>query len=99
MSRQTGDMEAIRHFVALVIYAVYQNVLLFIFALLMIFTVNIKLALCMLVVVVHDDPGNIGVHSGENGDDGSQENARSLVLWSLVIRFYDCLFFRMSASL
>ena len=51
MSRQTGDMEAIRHFVALVIYAVYQNVLLFIFALLMIFTVNIKLALCMLVVL------------------------------------------------
>ena len=51
MSRQTGDMEAIRHFVALVIYAVYQNVLLFIFALLMIFTVNTRLALCMLVVL------------------------------------------------
>ena len=51
MSRQTGDMEAIRHFVALVIYAVYQNVLLFVFALLMIFTVNTKLALCMLVVL------------------------------------------------
>ena len=31
MSRQTGDMEAIRHFVANVIYAIYQNVLLFIF--------------------------------------------------------------------
>ena len=51
MSRQTGDMDAIRHFVAYVIYAVYQNVLLFIFALLMIFTVNVKLALCMLVVL------------------------------------------------
>ena len=51
MSRQTGDMEAIRHFVANVIYAVYQNVLLFIFALLMIFTVNVKLALCMLIVL------------------------------------------------
>lgn len=51
MSRQTGDMDAIRHFVAYVIYAVYQNVLLFIFALLMIFTVNIKLALCMLLVL------------------------------------------------
>ncbi|MDL2301804.1 ABC transporter ATP-binding protein/permease [Lachnospiraceae bacterium OttesenSCG-928-D06] len=51
MSRQTGDMEAIRHFVAGVIYAVYQNVLLFIFALLMIFTVNVKLALCMLIVL------------------------------------------------
>lgn len=51
MSRQTGDMDAIRHFVSYVIYAVYQNVLLFIFALLMVFTVNSKLALCMLVVL------------------------------------------------
>lgn len=51
MSRQTGDMEAIRHFVSYVIYAVYQNILLFAFALLMIFTVNTKLALCMLVVL------------------------------------------------
>lgn len=51
MSRQTGDMDAIRHFVAAVIYTVYQNILLFIFALLMVFTVNVKLALCMLVVL------------------------------------------------
>ncbi len=51
MSRQTGDMDAIRHFVAYVIYIVYQNVLLFIFALLMVFTVDISLALCMLVVL------------------------------------------------
>ena len=51
MSRQTGDMDAIRHFVAYVIYAVYQNILLFAFALLMIFTVNTSLALCMLVVL------------------------------------------------
>lgn len=51
MSRQTGDMEAIRHFVAYVIYVVYQNILLFIFALLMVFTVNVKLALCMLLVL------------------------------------------------
>ena len=51
MSRQTGDMDAIRHFVAYVIYAVYQNILLFAFALFMIFTVNTKLALCMLVVL------------------------------------------------
>ena len=51
MSRQTGDMDAIRHFIAYVIYAIFQNVLLFIFALLMIFTVNVKLALCMLVVL------------------------------------------------
>ena len=32
MSRQTGDMDAIRHFVAFVIYTVYENILMFIFA-------------------------------------------------------------------
>lgn len=51
MSRQTGDMDAIRHFVAFTIYAIYENLLLFIFALVMIFTVNVKLALCMLLVL------------------------------------------------
>lgn len=51
MSRQTGDMDAIRHFVAYILYAVYENVLLFAFALFMIFTVNVKLALCMLLVL------------------------------------------------
>lgn len=51
MSRQTGDMDAIRHFVAYIIYAVYENMLMFIFALSMIFTVNVKLALCMIFVL------------------------------------------------
>lgn len=51
MSRQTGDMDAIRHFIAYVIYSVYENILLLSFALLMIFTVNVKLALCMLIVL------------------------------------------------
>lgn len=51
MSRQTGDMDAIRHFVAYVIYVVYENSLMFIFALIMIFTVNTKLALCMVAVL------------------------------------------------
>lgn len=51
MIRQTGDMEAIRHFVAYIIYQVYENILLFCFALFMIFTVNVKLALCMLIVL------------------------------------------------
>lgn len=51
MSRQTGDMDAARHFVAYVIYAVYENVLLLIFAIIMIFTVSYKMALCMLVVL------------------------------------------------
>ncbi len=51
MSRQTGDMDAIRHFVAYLIYGVYENLLMFIFALSMIFTVNVKLAVCMLFVL------------------------------------------------
>lgn len=51
MSRQTGDMDAIRHFVAYVIYVVYQSVLMFVFALIMIFTVNTKLALAMILVL------------------------------------------------
>lgn len=51
MSRQTGDMEAIRHFVAYVIYSVYENTLLFVFAVVMIFTVDYRLALFMLAIV------------------------------------------------
>lgn len=51
MSRQTGDMDAIRHFVAFVIYNIYENTLLFIFAVAMIFTVDYRLALCMIAVV------------------------------------------------
>ena len=37
MSRQTGDMDAIRHFVAYVIYVTYEYVLYFVIALIMIF--------------------------------------------------------------
>lgn len=51
MSRQTGDMEAIRHFVAYVIYAVYENSLLFIIAIVMIFVTDWRLALCMIAVL------------------------------------------------
>jgi len=51
MSRQTGDMDAIRHFVAYVIYTVYENVFYFIFALVMIFATNAKMALCMAIVL------------------------------------------------
>ena len=51
LSRQTGDMDAIRHFVAFVIYQVYELVFLFFFALVMIFTTNWKLALCMCIVL------------------------------------------------
>jgi len=51
MSRQTGDMEAVRHFVAYVIYSIYENILLFSIALVMIFIVEWRLALCMIVVL------------------------------------------------
>ncbi len=51
MSRQTGDMDAIRHFVAYVIYSIYENTLLLCFALIMIFTVDYRLALCMIAVM------------------------------------------------
>ena len=51
LSRQTGDMDAIRHFIAFVIYQVYENVFLFFFALVMIFTASWQLALCMLIVL------------------------------------------------
>lgn len=51
LSRQTGDMDAIRHFVAFVIYQVYENVFLFFFALIMIFTVSWEIALCMCLVL------------------------------------------------
>ncbi len=51
MSRQTGDMEAIRHFVAYVIYGVYENALLFIIALIMIFVVDWRIAVCMIAVL------------------------------------------------
>lgn len=51
MSRQTGDMDAVRHFVAYVIYSVYENSLLLIIALVMIFTVDYRLALSMIAVM------------------------------------------------
>lgn len=51
MARQTGDMDAIRHFTAWVIYNIYENLLLFSFSLIMIFTVDVRLAAAMLAVV------------------------------------------------
>ena len=51
MSRQTGDMMAIRHFVAYVIYNVYESVLLFCIALFMIFSVDVRIALAMIAAL------------------------------------------------
>lgn len=51
MSRQTGDMMAIRHFVAYVIYNLYESVLLFVIALFMIFSIDARIALAMVAVL------------------------------------------------
>ena len=51
MSRQTGDVDAVRHMVSHVIYFGIENILVFVFALVMVFTVNVRLALCMIVLL------------------------------------------------
>jgi len=51
MSRQIGDMQAVRHFVAFVIFNLYRNFLLFMLGIVMIFTVNLHLALLFLLVL------------------------------------------------
>ena len=51
MSRQTGDMDGGRHMVSHVIYFSFENILVFLMALVMIFSVNVKMALCMLIVL------------------------------------------------
>ena len=51
MSRQTGDMDAIRNFTASTIYTIYESVLYFVFALIMVFTVNVQLAVSMLCIL------------------------------------------------
>ena len=51
MSRQTGDMDAVRHMVSHVIYFSFENILVFLMALVRIFSVNVKMALCMLIVL------------------------------------------------
>lgn len=51
MARMTGDMEAVRHFVAWVIYQIFENGVTFIFAVTMLFVINFRLALVMLLIV------------------------------------------------
>ncbi|MBO5278535.1 MAG: ABC transporter ATP-binding protein [Lachnospiraceae bacterium] len=51
MSRQTGDMDAVRHFVSHVMYSCLEAFLIFSFALVMMFTVNVKLACIMIMVL------------------------------------------------
>jgi ATP-binding cassette subfamily B multidrug efflux pump len=50
MSRMTGDIEAIRHFIAHVIYTLFQNTLFFICAVIYMFTINTALTLLLLTI-------------------------------------------------
>lgn len=51
MSRQTGDMMAIRHFVAFVGYNIYESVLLFVIAIIMIFATDFRVGIAMVAVL------------------------------------------------
>lgn len=51
MSRQTGDMDAVRHFVSFVIWNLFRNALVLTIALVMIFFVNVRLALLFIGVL------------------------------------------------
>lgn len=51
MSRQTGDMMAIRHFVSYVIFNIYESILLFCIALFMIFSVDMRIAFAMIAAL------------------------------------------------
>ncbi|MCX7842884.1 MAG: ABC transporter ATP-binding protein/permease [Clostridia bacterium] len=50
MAKMTGDMEAVRHFVAWVIYMVFENAMIFIIAAIMLFIIDCKLAMLMIAV-------------------------------------------------
>lgn len=50
MSRMTGDLDAVRHFVAWVIYNIYTNVFMLIFVLIVMFSVNATFTFFMLAV-------------------------------------------------
>ncbi|HEY5584971.1 MAG TPA: ABC transporter ATP-binding protein [Ruminiclostridium sp.] len=51
MAKMTGDMEMVRHFVAGVIYMSFENVAIFIFAIIILFTINWAFTLVLLLVV------------------------------------------------
>ncbi|ADL53572.1 ABC transporter ATP-binding protein [Clostridium cellulovorans] len=50
MARMTGDMDALRHFVAWVIYNIFENAMIFIFAVVMMGIINIKLTVALIIV-------------------------------------------------
>ncbi|XJZ26655.1 ABC transporter ATP-binding protein [Bacillota bacterium Lsc_1132] len=50
MARMTGDLEAVRHFTAWVIYMIFENFTILLFALVFMFSIHPPLALAMLAV-------------------------------------------------
>jgi ATP-binding cassette subfamily B protein len=50
MARMTGDMDAVRHFIAWVIYNIFENATVFIFAIVSMFVINAKFTLFMFVL-------------------------------------------------
>lgn len=51
MARMTGDMETVRHFVAWVIYMIFENLTVFIFALVLLFSISWKFTLVLLITI------------------------------------------------
>ena len=50
MARMTGDLEAVRHFIAWVIYNIFENLAMLVFALVVLSVINLPLTLIMLSV-------------------------------------------------
>lgn len=51
MAKMTGDMEMVRHFVAWVIYVSFENSVIFIFAVILLFTINWIFTLMLFLVI------------------------------------------------
>ncbi len=51
MAKMTGDMETVRHFIAWVIYVSFENTVIFIFAVILLFTISWTFTLMLLLVV------------------------------------------------
>jgi len=49
MSRMTGDLEAIRHFTAFTLYVIPENAVLYIVAIIVMFTINVPLTLALMI--------------------------------------------------
>jgi ATP-binding cassette, subfamily B, multidrug efflux pump len=49
MARMTGDMDMVRHFVAWVIYMIFENAAIFVFAIAIMFFINFKFTLILLI--------------------------------------------------